>query len=233
MNNPRRPLPRTQPFIQLTCLADDDNSTQSARDLVARLRLLGLACQGPTDARTDLASGNAHTCANLATQGVPTEQTICVLYWPQGAGITPETAAQHLSAAAVAVPDRPRMLLAEAEQVQGLGLTLLSQVDACLSAAAPARELLSALQIVQLRGCYFAPEIKRSLLGSLTQGDFPAKSADEKLSLPTTPAMTPREQQIWLLVEEGLTSRAIAEQLDISVRTVDAHRRSLRQKMSV
>ena len=46
-------------------------------------------------------------------------------------------------------------------------------------------------------------------------------------------ALTPRQKEILRLVAEGFTNREIAEQLDISVRTVEVHRFNLMRRLRV
>lgn len=55
----------------------------------------------------------------------------------------------------------------------------------------------------------------------------------KKASSPTTPALTPRQQQILKLVVDGYTSREIAEQLKISLQTVEVHRFNLMRRLDV
>lgn len=45
--------------------------------------------------------------------------------------------------------------------------------------------------------------------------------------------LTPRERQVMTLVCEGLSSKAVARQLNISPRTVEIHRSSVLRKMQV
>jgi two-component system response regulator DctR len=45
--------------------------------------------------------------------------------------------------------------------------------------------------------------------------------------------LTEREQDVLKLVVEGLPNKLIADQLDISVRTVEVHRSRVFEKMSV
>ncbi len=45
--------------------------------------------------------------------------------------------------------------------------------------------------------------------------------------------LTSREQTILLLLAQGRTNRAVARELDISVRTVETHRRNIRRKLGI
>jgi PAS domain S-box-containing protein len=47
------------------------------------------------------------------------------------------------------------------------------------------------------------------------------------------PALSPREQEVLHLLGQGLGSRQVAEQLGISVRTVDTHREHLKRKLGL
>jgi len=49
----------------------------------------------------------------------------------------------------------------------------------------------------------------------------------------TAPALTPRQKQILHLITQGFTSREIAEQLHISVQTVEVHRFNLMRRLEV
>ena len=45
--------------------------------------------------------------------------------------------------------------------------------------------------------------------------------------------LSPREQQVLEKVVEGLSSKQIGEQLDVSLHTVDNHRRNIIQKLGL
>ena len=45
------------------------------------------------------------------------------------------------------------------------------------------------------------------------------------------PALTPREREVVSLIGDGLTNRAIAKELGISVKTVERHRTQLMAKL--
>jgi len=93
--------------------------------------------------------------------------------------------------------------------VQALGIEgyLLKSVDL--------DEMRRAIDIVLLGGLYFAQPVK----DRLSQG-FEDPRDD----------LTSRERQVQSLVDEGLRSKEIAARLNISPRTVEAHRRSLNRK---
>ncbi|MDQ5959436.1 MAG: hypothetical protein QG592_515, partial [Pseudomonadota bacterium] len=47
------------------------------------------------------------------------------------------------------------------------------------------------------------------------------------------PLLTEREREILILVAQGNSNKRIAQQLDVSVRTVETHRLNLRKKLGV
>lgn len=46
-------------------------------------------------------------------------------------------------------------------------------------------------------------------------------------------ALTPRERQVFDLIEQGLSSRQIASALALSIRTIDSHRDQIRKKVGI
>lgn len=235
MNDPRRPLPRTQPALHFVCLGQDARSLQESSDVAARLRLLGLDCQvatyqtSPEIAPEPLAAAPAFAQAHGPSAG-HCHNSIVLLHWPKASTVTAEEVAGHLQRTAERFAGEPRMMFADAEQALSIGPGLVVEVEACLPANSSAREILRAIKVVQMQGCYFAPAIKQHLLTPLIEA---GSLADHSSPLQDGLGLTPREREIWALVEQGLTSRAIADQLEISVRTVDAHRRNLRQKIGI
>jgi DNA-binding NarL/FixJ family response regulator len=89
-------------------------------------------------------------------------------------------------------------------------------------------ELVSAIKAVHARDSYFSREVSDKLLRFM-RSDRNHDGANYHNDLP----ITPREQEILVLIAAEKTNQEIAQQLHISVRTVDTHRRNLLQKLHV
>ncbi len=79
-------------------------------------------------------------------------------------------------------------------------------------------EMINAVRSVFNGGIYYSPAVSEILL---------SKDTDENEIL------TSREQTVISLVAKGLSSKKIASQLDISVRTVETHRRNVNKKLNI
>jgi DNA-binding NarL/FixJ family response regulator len=82
---------------------------------------------------------------------------------------------------------------------------------------APSSEIIGAIRTVQGGGTYLSPVIARAL--------FQAPEA--------RPVLSDRERQILNFLGQGQASKHIANQLDLSVRTVESHRQSIRRKLNL
>ena len=81
----------------------------------------------------------------------------------------------------------------------------------------PTEEILSAISAVCAGGSYFSPQVSDAMLQPGT----------------TVPQLTAREHEVLLLLAHGRSNKLAAKELDISVRTVETHRFSLRRKLGV
>ncbi|MEY4764057.1 MAG: hypothetical protein RI907_730 [Pseudomonadota bacterium] len=82
---------------------------------------------------------------------------------------------------------------------------------------APAAEIVNALHTVASGGTYLSPEVS----GRLFRGSDPR------------PVLTPREAEILSALGKGHSSKQIAKDLDLSVRTVETHRQSIKRKLDI
>lgn len=85
-----------------------------------------------------------------------------------------------------------------------------------------AADLVQAIRDVAAGRVYLSPGISAAVADAIRTGASPP---EERL--------TPRERQVLQLVAEGKTTKEIAAILDVSVKTVDAHRTNLMQKLDL
>lgn len=85
-----------------------------------------------------------------------------------------------------------------------------------------AEELILAIQTVHQGGTYFSAGASKILFSQFSAEDV------------TRPdSLSSREEDVLKLLAEGLCNKEMARQLDISVRTVEAHRQKIKQKLQI
>ena len=91
---------------------------------------------------------------------------------------------------------------------------------------AAASELVAGIRAVHRGDAVLSPGITRALIQDLIgREDGQRETVGDDL--------TPREREVLQLIAEGYTSKEIAEMLSLSVKTVQAHRASLMQKLDL
>jgi len=86
-------------------------------------------------------------------------------------------------------------------------------------------ELISAIRAVHAGNLYVHPTMTRALVRDIV----PPPEAEDS---PTT-VLSPREFQVLKLIAQGFTNRQIAEQMHLSVRTVEGHRANISDKLGI
>jgi DNA-binding NarL/FixJ family response regulator len=86
-------------------------------------------------------------------------------------------------------------------------------------------ELITAIRSVYQGDLYVHPRLIRSLVqpNPNTQPDQP----------PSSEALTSREEEVLKLIVQGYTNKQVADELSISVRTVEGHRANLTEKLGM
>ena len=81
----------------------------------------------------------------------------------------------------------------------------------------PSRDIIAAIDAIANGGSFYSAEIAQRLIAD--------KNTDNEL--------TPRESQVLYKMAQGLNNKEMARELDISVRTVETHRLSIRRKLNI
>lgn len=81
-------------------------------------------------------------------------------------------------------------------------------------------EIVTAIEKVAAGGTYFSTGVSQVLMGE--QNETGANSL-----------LTTREQAVLLLVAEGKSNKDVAVKLDISIRTVETHRKNIKKKLGI
>ena len=95
-----------------------------------------------------------------------------------------------------------------------------------------AKELVAALKGVMQGQVILHPDVARTVLGSLHSGDGIGAGEGRRMH-PDLEHITEREREVLVLIARGLTNQQIAERLFISVKTVQAHRANLMEKLDL
>ncbi|HLF26541.1 MAG TPA: response regulator transcription factor [Anaerolineae bacterium] len=91
---------------------------------------------------------------------------------------------------------------------------------------AAANELVTAIHAVHRGEAVLSPAVTRLVIEDYLGSHRPQPA-------PAAGDLTPREREVLQLIAEGHTSKAIAELLCVSIKTVQAHRASLMQKLDL
>ena len=86
-----------------------------------------------------------------------------------------------------------------------------------------AEELILAVQTVHQGGTYFSSSVAKTLFTDFSEAQ--TRQSNDVLSR--------REEDVLALLADGLGNKEIARELNISVRTVEAHRLKIKQKLNI
>ena len=88
-------------------------------------------------------------------------------------------------------------------------------------------DLIQAIKAASNGKAFFSPEISRILVEDYVR-EMGRRGADDSYQL-----LTPREREILQLLAEGKTNKDIATSLNLSLYTVETHRRNIQEKLNL
>jgi DNA-binding NarL/FixJ family response regulator len=86
-----------------------------------------------------------------------------------------------------------------------------------------AHDLVRAVQSIERNQPFISPAVTTLIIGHLAKNSVPGPS----------PSVTPRELEVLRLLALGRTNKEVASALDLSVKTVDAHRFNIMRKLDL
>ncbi|MFT3856424.1 MAG: response regulator transcription factor [Aquabacterium sp.] len=129
----------------------------------------------------------------------------------------------------MASPDT-RVLAVSAHESHGVVMRCLrSGAQGCVLRSMESAELRLALKALMQGQRYLSPAVSAAVLDRALFGDgAQADAADVPQRL-----LTPRQMEILTLVASGQSARAIAADLQVSVKTVEAHRAQIMERLGI
>lgn len=93
-------------------------------------------------------------------------------------------------------------------------------------------DLLRAVREVNYGRAFFSPEVSKTVLDAYRDATK-TKGTEHGYTVLKQQQLTSREREILQLIAEGYTSKEIAKQLFISIKTVTSHRQNIIQKLDI
>lgn len=98
--------------------------------------------------------------------------------------------------------------------------------------AAPA-DLCAAVRTIAHGGAFLYPGLAKSLIRAYLAPSSMVNAANTSPTLPPLDVLTPREIEVLKMVAEGYTNQEIADRLILSIKTVQAHRANVMEKLGL
>ena len=138
-------------------------------------------------------------------------------------GLVDMSGLQALSLLREKVPEVKVIILTIHDNKEYVIQALRSGAKGYILKNAPSTELIRAVEMVQRREVFFPAEVSQLVL---------QQYAGETAALGKT-GLSGREREVLVLIAEGYTSKAIAHELRVSVRTVESHRENIMGKLDL
>jgi len=211
MNNtlPKAPSVATEPHPVRVLLVDDHPLMRRALRMLIERHPAWSVCAETSEAEAGLL---------LALENKP-EVAVIDLTLESGNGIDliKQLKAQLPGARTIALSMQDEMIYAE-RAVRAGAMGYVSKQE-------PAETIIAAIEQVMRGQLHMSPRIESHLLRQVPSRSRTGEGPVSQLS--------DRELQTFELIGQGMTTRAIAEQLLVSVKTIDAYRQRIKSKLKV
>ncbi|MNI69624.1 Oxygen regulatory protein NreC [compost metagenome] len=124
-------------------------------------------------------------------------------------------------------PDTKILILTMYDDEEYLFHVLKNGASGYVLKSTPEEELLFAIRTVHAGDTYIHPKMAKSLVREWMKGD-PEEPEQDPLEL-----LSKRELEVLPLIAKGYGNKEIAEQLFISVKTVEAHKAKIMEKLNI
>lgn len=163
-------------------------------------------------------AANGREAVDLALQHRP-DVVVLDITMPEETGLKAAARLREL------MPDVRVLLLSMHDQAEYVREGMRIGTQGYILKDSAGEELRAAIRAVHAGGTFFSPAVVKRLTSAATV-EAPAAAA-------LLAVLTPRERDVLDGVARGLTNKAIAADLGISRRTVEAHRESLMRKLEI
>lgn len=133
-------------------------------------------------------------------------------------------------------PDLPILILSMHDAEEYILPILKAGASGYVLKRAAAQELVSALRAAVAGQTVLHPDVARRVMASLGKPAAGPAAAPEGEAAGEHPALSPltdREREVLTLIAQGLTNQEIAGRLYISIKTVQAHRANIMEKLDL
>ncbi|HEY8348196.1 MAG TPA: response regulator transcription factor [Symbiobacteriaceae bacterium] len=135
-------------------------------------------------------------------------------------------------------PDLPILILSMYDSEEYVLPILKAGASGYVLKRAAAQELVSALKAVVNGQVILHPDVAKTVVDSIQEGERNGSGSSqhshrESGMHPQLEQLTEREREVLTLIAQGLTNQQIAEKLFISIKTVQAHRANLMEKLDL
>jgi len=117
------------------------------------------------------------------------------------------------------------LVLTMYEEEEIISLCLNAGASGYILKDAPAEQLISAIHILHQGGSYLSPVAAKKVVEHFVEGAAPQETRYDTLS--------DREREVLKLLADGHIVKEIAARLNLSVKTVDAHKYNLMRKLDI